>query len=91
MDALEAMRLGVGPGVVLSYVLQGLFHPARRVREVYWRLFSKSILFFEVKDQLLILFQIHSFSDHLMLSFPFILNLDRQVIWLQVRIIQGII
>jgi splicing factor 3B subunit 1 len=41
MDALEAMRIGVGPGVVLSYVLQGLFHPARRIREVYWRLFSE--------------------------------------------------
>jgi splicing factor 3B subunit 1 len=46
MDALEAMRLGVGPGVVLSYVLQGLYHPARRVREVYWRLFSEFIPFY---------------------------------------------
>lgn len=41
MDAIEAMRLGLGPGVVFSYSMQGLFHPARRVREVYWRMFSK--------------------------------------------------
>lgn len=41
MDAIEAMRLGIGSGVVLSYVLQGLFHPARRVREVYWRMYSE--------------------------------------------------
>ena len=41
MDAIEAMRLGLGPGVVFSYTLQGLFHPARRDREVYWRMFSE--------------------------------------------------
>lgn len=41
MDAIEAMRLGLGSGVILSYVLQGMFHPARRVREVYWRLYSE--------------------------------------------------
>lgn len=41
MDAIEAMRVGLGPGVLLSYVLQGLHHPARRVREVYWRMFSE--------------------------------------------------
>ncbi|KAL1405119.1 U2 snRNP component prp10 [Vanrija albida] len=44
MDAIEAMRIGIGPGVVLSYVLQGLFHPARRIREVYWRLYNTLIL-----------------------------------------------
>jgi len=42
MDAIEAMRLGLGPGVLMSYILQGMFHPARRVREVYWRMYSKS-------------------------------------------------
>lgn len=44
MDAIEAMRIGIGSGVVLSYVLQGLFHPSRRVREVYWRMYSKSFV-----------------------------------------------
>jgi splicing factor 3B subunit 1 len=44
MDAIEAMRLGLGPGVLMSYVLQGMFHPARRVREVYWRMYSTSPL-----------------------------------------------
>jgi hypothetical protein len=40
MDAIdsEAMRVTLEPGVLLSYVLQGLFHPARKVREVYWRI-----------------------------------------------------
>lgn len=34
ISAIEAMRISLGPGVLLSYVLQGLFHPARKVREV---------------------------------------------------------
>ena len=32
MEAIEAMRIGLGPGNILLYTLQGLFHPARRVR-----------------------------------------------------------
>ncbi|KAJ7030358.1 hypothetical protein C8F04DRAFT_1186783 [Mycena alexandri] len=30
MSALEAMQVALGPGVLLSYLLQGLFHPARK-------------------------------------------------------------
>ena len=30
-EGIEAMRVSLGPGNVLLYVLQGLFHPARRV------------------------------------------------------------
>ena len=40
MEAVEAMRMTLGPGVLLSYTLQGLFHPARKVREVRLVLFS---------------------------------------------------
>ncbi|KAJ7067080.1 armadillo-type protein [Mycena amicta] len=40
LGALEAMQVALGPGVVLSYLLQGLFHPARKVREVYWRVYN---------------------------------------------------
>lgn len=43
MDAIEAMRIGLGPGVVLSYCLQGMYHPSRRIREVYWRMYSESM------------------------------------------------
>ena len=41
MDAIEAMWVALGPGVLLSYVLQGLFHPARKVREVNWRIYNR--------------------------------------------------
>ncbi|KAJ7030356.1 armadillo-type protein, partial [Mycena alexandri] len=44
MSALEAMQVALGPGVLLSYLLQGLFHPARKVREVYWRVYSSVYL-----------------------------------------------
>ena len=40
-DALDAMRLALGPGVMLMYFVQGLFHPARSVREIYWRLYNR--------------------------------------------------
>ena len=36
--------MSLGPGKVLQYTLQGLWHPARRVREVYWRLYNNLIL-----------------------------------------------
>ena len=44
MEAIEAMRVTLGPGILLSYTLQGLFHPARKVREVYWRIYNSLYL-----------------------------------------------
>jgi splicing factor 3B subunit 1 len=40
MEAVEGMRVGLGANRMLTYVLQGLFHPARRVRDVYWKIFN---------------------------------------------------
>lgn len=40
MDAVEALRASIGSQRILSYLLQGLFHPARRVREQYWRIYN---------------------------------------------------
>lgn len=40
MEAIEGMRVALGPSIVLNYVLQGLFHPARKVREVYWKIYN---------------------------------------------------
>uniref|UniRef100_A0A251U8V2 Putative U2 snRNP component prp10 n=1 Tax=Helianthus annuus TaxID=4232 RepID=A0A251U8V2_HELAN len=40
MEAIEGMRVGLGAAVVLNYCLQGLFHPARKVREVYWKMYN---------------------------------------------------
>nr|CAG4640605.1 EOG090X00GC [Eulimnadia texana] len=40
MDAIEGMRVSLGPIKVLQYTLQGLFHPARKVRDVYWKIYN---------------------------------------------------
>ena len=40
MEAIEGMRCVLGPTKVLQYTLQGLFHPARKVREVYWKIYN---------------------------------------------------
>eukprot|EP01112_Ceratiomyxa_fruticulosa_P014447 TRINITY_DN4137_c0_g1_i1.p1 TRINITY_DN4137_c0_g1~~TRINITY_DN4137_c0_g1_i1.p1 ORF type:complete len:1074 (+),score=284.27 TRINITY_DN4137_c0_g1_i1:191-3412(+) len=40
-EAIEACRVALGPAVMLNYVLQGLFHPARKVRDVYWRIYNQ--------------------------------------------------
>jgi len=41
-EALDAIRTAIGPGVLMMYLLQGLFHPARKVREIYWRLYDNA-------------------------------------------------
>ncbi|KAF2403815.1 putative splicing factor 3B subunit 1 [Trichodelitschia bisporula] len=40
VEAIEAIRMAVGTGVVMNYVWAGLFHPARKVRQPYWRLYN---------------------------------------------------
>ena len=40
MDAVEGLRVSIGPVRILQYTLQGLFHPARKVREVYWKIYN---------------------------------------------------
>ncbi|KAK9018897.1 hypothetical protein V6N11_033942 [Hibiscus sabdariffa] len=40
MEAIEGMRVALGAAFVLNYCLQGLFHPARKVREVYWKIYN---------------------------------------------------
>jgi splicing factor 3B subunit 1 len=44
MEAIEALRVALGPGTMLQYILAGIFHPARRVREVYWRLYNNTYI-----------------------------------------------
>ncbi|KAJ3103763.1 Splicing factor 3B subunit 1 [Phlyctochytrium planicorne] len=40
MEAIDGLRLSLGPCTILHYILQGLYHPARRVREIYWKIFN---------------------------------------------------
>ncbi|KAI8591655.1 armadillo-type protein, partial [Geranomyces variabilis] len=40
MEAIDGLRVALGPATLTHYVLQGLFHPARRVREIYWKIYN---------------------------------------------------
>nr|XP_058964441.1 splicing factor 3B subunit 1-like [Pocillopora verrucosa]XP_058966473.1 splicing factor 3B subunit 1-like [Pocillopora verrucosa] len=40
MESIEGMRVALGPSKVLQYCLQGMFHPARKVRDVYWKIYN---------------------------------------------------
>ncbi|KAK9458879.1 armadillo-type protein [Lipomyces oligophaga] len=42
IDAIEAVRNCLGVGIVMNYVWAGLFHPARKVRQPYWRLYNSA-------------------------------------------------
>eukprot|EP00026_Physarum_polycephalum_P001206 Phypoly_transcript_01207.p1 GENE.Phypoly_transcript_01207~~Phypoly_transcript_01207.p1 ORF type:complete len:1086 (-),score=222.47 Phypoly_transcript_01207:233-3490(-) len=39
-EAIDGLRCALGPTVILQYAMQGLFHPARKVREVYWKIYN---------------------------------------------------
>ncbi|RVD81391.1 uncharacterized protein DFL_009257 [Arthrobotrys flagrans] len=42
IEAIDAIRMAIGPGLVMNYVWAGLFHPARKVRTPYWRLYNNA-------------------------------------------------
>jgi splicing factor 3B subunit 1 len=44
LEAVEGMRCAVGPGFVLAHTLQMLFHPARKVREIGWRVYNTNYI-----------------------------------------------
>ncbi|KAF2163872.1 hypothetical protein M409DRAFT_25647 [Zasmidium cellare ATCC 36951] len=45
IEAIDAVRMAVGTGAVMNYVWAGLFHPARKVRTPYWRLYNEAYQF----------------------------------------------
>jgi splicing factor 3B subunit 1 len=40
MEAIEGLIVALGGGRVAMYVFAGLFHPARKVREVFWKVYN---------------------------------------------------
>lgn len=42
IEAIDAIRMAVGTGIVMNYIWAGLFHPARKVRTPYWRLYNNA-------------------------------------------------
>ncbi|GFP83788.1 splicing factor 3b subunit 1 [Phtheirospermum japonicum] len=62
MEAIEGMRVALGAAVVLNYCLQGLFHPARKVREVYWKIYNS--LYIGAQDALVASYPVLEDEEH---------------------------
>ena len=54
LDAIEGLRIGLGVNIIMKYLLQGLFHPARRVREPYWKVYN--LLYVGAQDDMCMCF-----------------------------------
>jgi splicing factor 3B subunit 1 len=39
-EAVEGLGRALGPATILNYILQGLFHPARKVRTIMWKVYN---------------------------------------------------
>ena len=50
LEALEGIRVSLGAHKLMQYTLQGLYHPARRVREAYWKIYNN--LYVYAQEQL---------------------------------------
>jgi splicing factor 3B subunit 1 len=61
-EAVEALNIALGPTRILLYLLQGLFHPARRVRTVYWRVYNS--LYISSEDALIPAFPCVENDEH---------------------------
>ncbi|KAL7492999.1 hypothetical protein ACHAWT_002155 [Skeletonema menzelii] len=51
-DAIEGLMVALGPNVILAYTIQGLYHPARKVREIYWKIYN--MLYMYAADSLVL-------------------------------------
>lgn len=41
LEAIESLRIVLGCGVIMNYLVDGLFHPSRKVRHAYWRVYNR--------------------------------------------------
>lgn len=44
IECIEGLSVALGNERILLFTLQGMFHPARRVREVYWKIYNNMYL-----------------------------------------------
>ncbi|KAK6589803.1 splicing factor [Cryptosporidium xiaoi] len=62
LEAIDAFRVSLGPGTILHYLFQGLFHPAKKVRSVYWRIYNN--LYISSQDALVPYFPVLPNQDN---------------------------
>jgi splicing factor 3B subunit 1 len=39
-DAIQGLMVALGPNIIFRYTIQGLYHPSRIVRTVFWRVYN---------------------------------------------------
>merc|ERR1712038_2095055 len=44
LEAIEGLRVALGPTMILQYAVQGLLHPARKVRRAFWKIYNSLYL-----------------------------------------------
>ena len=44
MSAIDGIRVAVGPWLIMAYTLQGLFHPSRKVRDAFWKVYNSTYI-----------------------------------------------
>ncbi|KAI5955296.1 prp10 [Candida jiufengensis] len=42
LESLDSLRLTLGNGTFMNYIWAGLFHPARKVRNAFWKIFNSA-------------------------------------------------
>ena len=45
VEAIEGLIVALGPTRVFLYIMQGLYHPARKVREIYWKVYNSLYIY----------------------------------------------
>lgn len=45
LESIDALRIVLGVGVFTNYIWAGLFHPARKVRALYWRMYNAAYIY----------------------------------------------
>jgi splicing factor 3B subunit 1 len=63
-EAIDGLRVALGPGTIMQYAMQGLFHPARKVREIYWKIYNGCYIGHQVK--MLALLSPHVYANNLL-------------------------
>ena len=44
-EAIEAFIVALGVPLILTYTIPGLYHPARRIRDVYWKIYNSLYIY----------------------------------------------
>ncbi|KAL6946814.1 hypothetical protein ACO0QE_001663 [Hanseniaspora vineae] len=68
-NALDALRVALGPGIFMQYIWAGLFHPSRKVRKAYWIMYNSAYI--QQADELVPFYP--NFNDQLILELDYAL------------------